>query len=225
MFLQIEKLGPSKYRELSESESSRTAWIIFAILFALPALITFFLYLKDNDYLQNKSNKEKCGRLYQDAHLKKSGSKYMFPLFMLERLMFVLIPIILYSYQGFQLMALISLKILVLMYYLHTKPWDLDRNTVRMKIFAESIHYFIFVFLMPLSDYTSDMYLKFQIAFLIIALIGLNALVNIILMVKNMMQNKAKIQKMSENPLKFDDIDVDVDPPKSEFDLYQALKA
>ena len=72
---------------------------------------------------------------------------------------------------------------------------------------------------MPLTDFEANMYLKFQIAFVIIALIGLNASVHLIMMVWSMMSNKAKIQKMTQDPLKYDDIDVDIDPPKSEFDL------
>jgi hypothetical protein len=157
VFVQIERLGPKEFREKSEADSTLITSILFTVLLSMPLLIGWFLKMRDDAFLENKEAKELYGELYTDVYIKKAGSRYIFSIFMLERLVYVSIPLIFYNLPGIQIMVLIKLKMLVLSYKLYTNPWDQDKATIKLKMFAEIVHYLIFFLMMTLTDFQPEL--------------------------------------------------------------------
>jgi hypothetical protein len=95
---------------------------MLAYLIAYPIICTISL-IKNRDKLKSQEMQDKIGKMYSNISLHRSrwGILY-YPIFMLRRLLFVLIPLIFQGYPFYQLQALTFFSSLYIIQYCQIWP-------------------------------------------------------------------------------------------------------
>lgn len=102
---------------------------IGAFLIGYPA-VCFHWLVKNRDKLETKEARSKCGKLYTGIALYRSYNViFYYPAFMIRRVVFVFIPIILAGYSTFQIQSLVLISSFYLIWYGTIQPYIQHRAT------------------------------------------------------------------------------------------------
>ena len=177
--------------------SSLTIYGLLCFLVGYFILCSYIMIKTDNEDLLDKTKVDKIGNFYTNLKLnKKRGwkSKIVYSVFLAERFIFIFIA---YSMRNkfflIQMAGLIYLKIAVLSYYLHVKPFNAPRWVVSLKFFAEYLHLVVFTFTLCFSLIVLDPATRFTMGWVVIFLIGANILVNFFIIVYEVLKGQNKL--------------------------------
>jgi hypothetical protein len=177
------KLKVTQSMYLDPFEFYQAMGLFFILAFSTISVIIF---LYKNKHLMNTTRfKSKWENLYQDIHLTRSKSNvYFFPLFIVRRVVFVLIPSVLNFYPWAQIQFAILVQQLYVIFYQNTRP-HIMRLRLRLEIFNEMIvmacfyHNFLFTGYCSQNTKGDDENFKFFMGYSYIGIIALCVIVNI----------------------------------------------
>ena len=134
------------------------------------------------------------GNLYANVKMSSSlqsrQSKMVYPLFLAERFLFIFIAFTLRNkFFLLQMSCLIYLKICVLCFYLHEKPFDISRGVVRMKFLAEYLHLVIYTLTLCFSFMVLDADTRFTMGWVVIFLVGANVFINLAIIIYDVLRS------------------------------------
>ena len=96
-------------------------WVILLSCQAGYIFASFIILLKNQENLEDEDFNETYGAMLVGLNTDNKNSIYIYPVFMLKRLMFTLIVLIFYNHPTFQLQALIILQFSHIVFIVKTK--------------------------------------------------------------------------------------------------------
>jgi len=129
--------------------SAIATWVVLLSLLVGYIIACFQVLFKHQNNLEDKKFNETYGAFLQGLNKDNKNSIYVYPVFMLKRLMFTLIVPIFYNLPGFQIKALIILQFSHIVFIIKTKSCSQLRKFV-IDMFNESclllMFYHLFIF-------------------------------------------------------------------------------
>jgi hypothetical protein len=123
----------------------------------------------------------------------------VYPLFLAERFLFIFIAFTLRNkFFLLQMSFLIYLKLAILCFYLHEKPFDISRGVTRMKFFAEYLHLVIYTLALCFSFMVLDPETRFKMGWVVIFLVGANVFINFAIIIYDVLRSSKFIQEKYE---------------------------
>lgn len=123
-------------------------------LLSYPGAIFTFLYRHDwKTFLDTKQQREKTEKMYTNIAGYRPWAKYYYPIFMLRRFIFVLIPTIFGSLTVIQLQFLLFLSSIYVIWYGTISPYETKRGTY-IEMFNEVMLLILFYHLFLFTDFT-----------------------------------------------------------------------
>jgi hypothetical protein len=120
------------------------AFALFILIVTVPFIILWQLN-KHKDTLKNDATKARIGNLYQDFYLNPERNKYWghsvyfyYPLFMLRRIIYIGVPLLLWQYPWAQIQILLLFNFLYQAFYLSSLPY-IDKTKFWVELFNEMI--------------------------------------------------------------------------------------
>ena len=147
----------------------------------------------------------KFGNLYSGVNLTKNTrwqAKMVYPVFLLERLFFVIIA---YSLRNktffYRVFCLKFIKMGSLCYMLYERPLSVSRGVFAVNMFTEYIHVLFFSMMFLFTNYVTDPNVRFQLGWVAASLLMLNAIINFGLVIKEFFENRraAKLLEKRKN--------------------------
>jgi hypothetical protein len=156
----------SAYIQINIQQDFKTNLKVFVAFITFGGLVSAILFICYHVFNRNEKNleklKEKIGNLYFEVKLREDRKfRSAFPLFLLERLIFVIPPFLFPDMPGYQIMFLISYKFALICIYLHLKPFAISRTVNRLKLLVDWLNYSIYVWHFCFTGLIADENLKF----------------------------------------------------------------
>ena len=151
---------------------------MLSMCFAL-AVFSYIFLKRYKKVLEDKSTMEKWSNLYIDIHLtRNSYTLVYYPLFLLRRIMYVMVPTILFNWPFLQLQLMMLNHTAYLIYYQGQRPHIMP-GRIRIEVFNECIVMCIIYHMFLFSDFCGNLDFQFSLGYTFAGTIGLLVGVNI----------------------------------------------
>ena len=178
--------------------------MVLAVLGVIP-LYFILVLIYYNERLDTPEMKNRIERMYQDIHLGRNYlTKFYYPIFLIRRFIFVIIPVLVPFYPIIQLLALIFLNLTFLALYVHVKP-HIEQRKLRMEFLNEWMIHFVSLHLICFTGFILKVKIQYYIGYSFVISIFLVLVINLIYMIYNISRRiksknrKKRIQKAYES--------------------------
>lgn len=129
--------------------------------------------------------RQKISGMYNNIHLKKNRwTIFYYPIFLIRRFVFVLIPFFLMNFQGHQVQLLLFINLFTCMFYFYVKPHILPLK-VKQEMFNEYMVLILSYHMFTFTQFVIDVSIQFVIGYSFVAMLCIILFVNVLIMVRN----------------------------------------
>lgn len=166
-------------------------------LVAYPALCLSYLLRHWGD-LDTPARRAKAERMYQDVSLRRGRRAVLYyPVFIVRRLVFVLIPLLLKAHPYLQLQLLVFLSSLYVIWY--TSIWPhATRRLVRQEIFNEALFMALNYHMFTFTAFVQHVEAQFTMGYSYLAAVSFLIIVNLALAVQNTVRKISSKRRMAQ---------------------------
>jgi hypothetical protein len=180
-----------------------TAIIGASVYLLYPLMCVYVIQSHSVKNLQTPLVKSQIGGLYLDIKIsRRHWGKFYYPVFIIRRYLFVLIPVLFVGRDFYQLQALVFVSSLYVITYAQNLP-HVSLVKQRLELFNESTIMFVNYHMICYTLFVQDLYTQFLMGYSMTGLLAFIILVNMAVMLYNMvLKLKRKLRRMSIKKLK-----------------------
>ena len=168
------------------------------LVLGYPLLVLFVVFCFRHK-LHQPNWRSKIGSFYDGININKSMmSIYYYPMFLMRRLLFVLLPIIFEGVEWHQIQSLIFVNLFFTMYYYNVQP-HLEPNRRRVEMFNEFMVVILSYHLMTFTHFLNDVATQFMMGYSFIFALCLVLFLNVAYMIRNQIKRFFSARRKAEN--------------------------
>lgn len=173
-----------KDSEFQDQMDQKAAIVLGSILIGVPIIYSIFLTVYSKE-ITSRSFKKKFESMYEDIHNYRSKwSKYYIVLSMIRRMLYAIIPALVYRYSYFRVQLLILLSTGYVITYANIRPHIFSRR-FRLELFNESMIMIFNYHILLWTDFCYDNEFQYSVGDSFRVCLLILVFVNIIMMLTN----------------------------------------
>ena len=132
---------------------------------------------KNKEDLSIQDTKDKIGNFYLDIKLHDKWSYLYYPMFLVRRFAFIMMPFVFMGYPAQQIQMLFFVHIFYVMFYIKLKP-HAERSRFGMELFNEAMQLTLYYHMILFSQFNTDVHARFSYGYsflyCLVAIMGVN---------------------------------------------------